>query len=178
MKQVKLKIIAGRLKGKTLISLSDDTKETASIVRGAVFNMLFEVSGSVLDLFAGSGAYGFEAYSRGAEKLYLNDLHPLAIKSLKINEESLKTGALITSWDYPKAIGYYKNNQIYMDYIFLDPPYTYDIQPILEAVVDLIKPTGKIIIEIEKSHACPTVDGIHLIKDRVHGIKRIGIYQK
>jgi 16S rRNA (guanine(966)-N(2))-methyltransferase RsmD len=178
MKQVKLKIIAGRLKGKTLISLSEDTKETASLIRGAVFNMLFEVSGSVLDLFAGSGAYGFEAYSRGAEQLYLNDSHPLAIQSIKINEESLKTGAKITAWDYKKAILYYQTNHIQMDYIFLDPPYAFDIKPIVEAVLDLLKPSGKVVIEIEKSHDCPIIEGLSLTKDRVHGIKRIGIYQK
>jgi 16S rRNA (guanine(966)-N(2))-methyltransferase RsmD len=178
MKQVKLKIIAGTLKGKTLISMSEDTKETASLVRGAVFNMLFQVDGTVLDLFAGSGAYGFEAYSRGATKIYLNDHHPLALKSLKLNESKLNTGAVITSMDYLVAIRYYERHQIQFDYIFLDPPYALTINPILNAVTPLIKTEGKIIIEIESSNPCPVVDGLTLIKDRVHGIKRIGIYEK
>lgn len=178
MKQVKLKIIAGSLKGKTLISLSDDTRETAAIVRGAVFNMLFLVEGTVLDLFAGSGAYGFEAYSRGASQLYLNDVHPFAMKSLKMNEQSLQTGAIITQLNYMDAIKYYQKNQINFDYIFLDPPYALDIEPILNQVMPVLKMGGKIIIEIEKNHACPTIDGLDLIKDRVHGIKRIGIYEK
>ncbi len=178
MKQVKLKIIAGSLKGKTLISLSDDTKETASLVRGAVFNMLFQMDGNVLDLFAGSGAYGFEAYSRGATKIYLNDHHPLALKSLKTNEANLKTGAIITAFDYMDAIRYYERHQIKFDYIFLDPPYALDIKPILNGVAPLLNKEGKIIIEIESSNPCPVIEGITLSKDRVHGIKRIGIYEK
>lgn len=178
MKQVKLKIIAGTLKGKTLISLSEDTKETASLVRGAVFNMLFQIDGTVLDLFAGSGAYGFEAYSRGATKIYLNDHHPLAYKSLKMNEANLSTGATITALDYKEALHFYERQQIEFDYIFLDPPYAIDIEPILKGVLSLLSKEGKIIIEIESSNPCPVVSGITLNKDRVHGIKRIGIYQK
>jgi 16S rRNA (guanine966-N2)-methyltransferase len=178
MKQVKLKIIAGTLKGKTLISMSEDTKETASLVRGAVFNMLFQIDGIILDLFAGSGAYGFEAYSRGATEIYLNDHHPLALKSLKTNEANLKTGAVITAFDYKDAIHYYERHQIQFDYIFLDPPYALNIEPILQSIVPLLNNEGKIIIEIESSSPCPLIEGINLIKDRVHGIKRIGIYQK
>lgn len=178
MKQVKLKIIAGSLKGKTLISLSEDTKETAMVVKGAVFNMLFQMDGVVLDLFAGSGAYGFEAYSRGASKIYLNDQHPLSIKSLKTNESNLQTGAIITQFDYQEAIKYYLRNHILFDYIFLDPPYALDIGPIIEQVSPLLNQAGKIIIEIEKSNDCPQISGLDCIKDRVHGIKRIGIYQK
>jgi 16S rRNA (guanine966-N2)-methyltransferase len=178
MKQVKLKIIAGKLKGKTLISLSEDTKETASLVRGAVFNMLFQVDGTILDLFAGSGAYGFEAYSRGATQIYLNDHHPLALKSLKMNEANLNTGAIITALDYMEAIKYYTKNQIQFDYIFLDPPYALDIKPILKSVSPLLKQEGKIIIEIDSSNPSPEMEGLTLSKDRVHGIKRIGIYEK
>lgn len=178
MKQVKLKIIAGSLKGKTLVSLSEDTKETAMVVKGAVFNMLFQMNGTVLDLFAGSGAYGFEAFSRGASKIYLNDQHALAIKSLKTNEANLNTGATITQMDYIDAINFYLRNKITFDYIFLDPPYAISIAPIMEAVSRLLNDDGKIIIEIEKVNDCPEISGLNCIKDRVHGIKRIGIYQK
>lgn len=177
MKQVKLKIIAGRLKGKTLVSLSEDTRESASVVKGAVFNMLFQIEGVVLDLFAGSGAYGFEAYSRGATKVYLNDHHPKAVSSLKLNEASLKTGATITSYEYTKAIAYYQKLGIQFDIIFLDPPYALSIEPVLQVVQGLLTPQGRIVIEIEKSAACPMLLGLNCIKDRVHGIKRIGIYE-
>lgn len=178
MKQVKLKIIAGSLKGKTLVSYSEETRESASMVKGAVFNMLYHIEGSVLDLFAGSGAYGFEAISRGATKLYLNDHHPLAIKSLKTNESTLNTGAIITSYDYKDAIKYYQKNQIQFDFIFLDPPYAMEIKPIIETVVSVLQSNGKIIVEVEKSQNLPEIEGLNLSKDRTHGIKRIGIYEK
>ncbi|MCU0104888.1 RsmD family RNA methyltransferase [Acholeplasma vituli] len=178
MKQVKLKLIAGKYKGKTLVSYSEDTRESAQIVKGAVFNMLFEVNGRVLDLFAGSGAYGFEALSRGASAIYLNDQHPHAIKSLKANNQALEANAVITAFEYKDAIRYYERQSIRFDYIFLDPPYAFEIMPIIEAVIPILNENGKIIIEIEKKNSCPELADLTLLKDRVHGIKRIGIYQK
>jgi len=69
-----MKIIAGKYKNKKLISFSKNTKPTASMVLEAVFNMLYTIDGIVLDLFAGSGQYGFEALSRGASFVYFNDV--------------------------------------------------------------------------------------------------------
>lgn len=178
MKQIKLKLITGKFKGKTLVSYSEDTRESAQMVKIAVFNMLFEIEGTVLDLFAGSGAYGFEAASRGASTVYLNDAHPLALKSLKVNNDTTGAQAIITNYDYLEAISYYKKKQIAFDLIFLDPPYAYEIRPIIDAVMPLLKNEGKIIVEIEKKNPCPEISGLTLLKDRVHGIKRIGIYKK
>lgn len=176
MKKIPLRIISGRLKNQTFYSYSESTRETASIIRGAVFNMLFQISGVGLDLFAGSGAYGFEAYSRGLSKVYLNDMNQTAYKGLLENQKKLKTSAIITNFDYTKAIAFYLSQNIKFDYIFLDPPYDMLISPIIDSVKPLLSNKGKLICEVEKNQEI--VCDLELLKTRIHGIKKINIYEK
>jgi len=171
MKKVPLKIIAGKYKQKTIYSYSDGTRETSHLVRGAVFNMLFQVSGVGLDLFAGSGAYGFEALSRGLNQVYLNDIDKDAYQGLIANKTLLNADAVITNLDFDKAIEYFKNSEVTFDYIFLDPPYDMPISPIVESVSTLLKADGTIVCEVEKQSICQT--SLSLQKERIHGIKKI-----
>lgn len=181
MKNVKLKIIAGKYKNRTLLSYSKETRETSSMVRGAVFNMLFQVQGIGLDLFSGSGAYGFEGLSRGLSKVYLNDQDMLAYRSLRENRDSLKVDneCVITNLDYQKAIEYYQKNGIRFDYIFLDPPYKMtNIEHFFDVVSLIVKNQTVIVIEVEKKTQLPeSYTQFSLLKEKVHGIKKIGVYQ-
>lgn len=176
MKKIPLKIIAGRFKNKTIYSYSESTRETAHMIRGSVFNMLFQVHGIGLDLFAGSGAYGFEGLSRGLSQVYLNDKDKLAYKALLDNQKILNTEAIITNEDYVVAIQQYKQRAILFDYIFLDPPYDMDISSIIERVWPLLNHEGMLICEIKKDQDLTT--SYEPIKDKKHGIKRIIIYKK
>lgn len=176
MKKIKLKIIAGKYKQKTIVSYGEQTRETSSLIRGAVFNMLYKMTGIGLDLFAGSGAYGFEGLSRGLDMVYLNDKDKDAYRSLTENKATLNANALITNLDYEKAISHYLKEAIYFDYIFLDPPYDMDINMIIEAVSPLLKPNGYLVCEIEKK-GIYSLSNLTLIKDKTHGIKKILILQ-
>ena len=75
-------------------------------MKESIFNIIqFKVSGSVvLDLFAGSGAFGAECISRGAEKVYFFDLEKKAIDTIKINTKNMGDNLFIEKSDYKQAI--------------------------------------------------------------------------
>lgn len=176
MKNIQVKIISGKYKNQSLVSLSEHTRETSHVVRGAVFNMLYSLSGSGLDLFAGSGAYGFEALSRGLDKITLNDVDKLAFQSLKQNNLKLKTDARLYNMDYQQLIITLVASKEEFNYIFLDPPYHLDINPIIELVSPLLASNGVIIAEMDKStNVSLSTNDLSILKERVHGIKKIVI---
>lgn len=105
-----------------------DTRPTQDKVRESLFNILQgEIEGStVLDLFAGSGALGLEALSRGADSAVFVDVSRQAVKVIQDNVDRLGFGdkAQVIAGDWKGAVGaqaYYKRNVF--DLVFLDPPY-------------------------------------------------------
>ena len=125
-----MRIIAGKHRGTNLLSPEGlDTRPTPQRVREAVFSML--ESGRfgtvlrdrvVLDLFAGTGAMGLEALSRGAERVVLVDNHPTALDALRANVEKLRAGARaqVRSGD---ASRWHERAQVACGVVFMDPPY-------------------------------------------------------
>ena len=86
-----MRIIAGALKGRVLAPVKGRTRPTAARVREAIFNILGAAvaEARVLDLFAGTGALGIEALSRGAATAVFVEDHPEALKGLRRNLETL-----------------------------------------------------------------------------------------
>jgi 16S rRNA (guanine(966)-N(2))-methyltransferase RsmD len=127
---------------------------TKNMVREALFSILGRsvVNAAVLDLFAGSGALGLEALSRGASKAFFCDSHPEPIRILTDNIKTLKEEgrAEVHHCDYNEMINYLENNEILVDITFVDPPYEsgyYDA--VIERMLasKAFKSGGKIIIE-------------------------------
>ena len=125
-----LKIIAGK-KGGIPLQAPDgmDTRPTQAKVRESLFNMIQNrVEGtSVLDLFAGSGALGFEALSRGAAEAVLNDQDRRAVECIRKNKEKLRFGneCEIFQGDWKAALSRLGGRRF--DLVFLDPPYRMEI---------------------------------------------------
>ena len=132
-----MKIIAGEFKGLTL-KMPKGIRPTSDKVREALFDILgsWVIGTSVLDLFAGSGALGLEAISRGAKQIAFVDNNPRHIKVIRENFSNLplktylpagKAGNLplanFYSLDTFKAIKLFKEQQEKFDLILLDPPY-------------------------------------------------------
>ena len=120
-----MRVIAGQARGLRLSSPSGtNTRPTLDRVKEAVFSMLmpFLNDAVVLDLFAGSGAMGIEALSRGAHKAVFVDILPEAIGCIKsnINSARMENKSLVFKSD---ALAYLKNTDLKFDLIFLDPPY-------------------------------------------------------
>lgn len=134
-----MRVISGIARGTKINSIeSMDTRPTLDRVKESLFNILQNdiKNKVVLDLFAGSGALGIEALSRGAKQAYFCDINLDAIKVLKQNLEKTKLikNAIIINKDYKIAL---KQIQEKIDIIFLDPPYKLDFA--VEAIKEIIK---------------------------------------
>lgn len=127
------------------------TKPTMDKVRLGVFSAIGDriLSSNVLDLFAGSGSYGFEAISRGAKSACFVDNSYLAIGCIKENAAALKVNVSIYLND---VISFLKESNDKYDVIFVDPPYKLDCyNEIVDIIISrgLITSNGIIVLETE-----------------------------
>lgn len=118
-----MKITSGEYKYRKL-EVPAGIRPTTEKVREAVFSMVREwvMDAVVLDLFAGSGALGLEALSRGAARCYLNEGDRKNYKILCGNVDHCKANdkAVLSNSDFRQCLGRIKDK---LDVIFLDPPY-------------------------------------------------------
>ncbi len=123
-----MRIISGALRGKKLHPFEGKgIRPTSDRTREAIFNILsHRVSGAVvLDLFAGSGALGIEALSRGADRATFIDMAPAAVSLLEKNLRSccLQERSRIVSWNIERDLNCLQSHELQYTLIFLDPPY-------------------------------------------------------
>ena len=160
----------------------DTTRETADMVKESVFNMLGQrIEGVVLDLFAGSGAYGIEALSRGASFLFAVDHDRDAVKTIIENAKMIKEmeHVNVSLKDYARFLQTLEDH-IMFDVVFVDPPYDLDVyQEVLEKLDRHMQLDGFIVCESKKQIIlADQILSLTKIKEKVYGIKRITIYQK
>ena len=137
-----MRIVGGKYRHR-LITFPDDmahTRPTKDRIREAVFSAIGDISGCrVLDLYAGSGAMGIEALSRGASHATFVDVSALAVKTISENLKSLKVDPneyeILKTTDL-MAIETFKNRNNQFDLVILDPPYE---KGEYEKVVDLLQ---------------------------------------
>ncbi len=125
-----VRIITGKYKGRSLklFKGTDDIRPTSDRVKEALFNILssrinFE-NLLVLDLFAGTGALGFEALSRGAQRVIFVDNYRKALKLINENAQILGCKDKIVTV-YDDVLNFLKYADEKFDLIFADPPYMY-----------------------------------------------------
>ncbi|SCY46404.1 16S rRNA (guanine(966)-N(2))-methyltransferase RsmD [Nitrosospira sp. Nsp13] len=132
----KVRIIGGEWRSR-IITFPDgaDLRPTPDRIRETVFNWLGQdLSGKTcLDLFAGSGAMGFEAASRGAAQVLMVELDPEVLKALKANSQKL--GATQVQLMAMDALKFMDSDRQRFDVIFLDPPYRLGLLPELLALL-------------------------------------------
>ncbi len=179
-----LRVIAGAWGGRRLCApAGNDTRPTADGVREAVFSMLgpLDAGTRVLDLFAGSGALGIEALSRGAAHVTFADEDPRAIAVVRANLATLGVGAEVATvhrTDARRLLRDARARPDAYDLVFLDPPYRLaeplgrELQDDLAAVVTA---GGRIVAESGR-RAPMTLDQLHLGKERRYGTTLIRIY--
>ena len=150
-----VRVIAGSAKGRRLATLPTlRLRPTPDRVREALFNILGERIGgaAILDLFAGSGAIGLEALSRGARVAVFVEAHEPACRLIGRNLQRCGLQAQATVWcrDALDAIPALKMQGQRFDLIFLDPPYqTPLLEEALQRLADgrLLNPAGQVIAE-------------------------------
>ncbi|UCG77724.1 MAG: 16S rRNA (guanine(966)-N(2))-methyltransferase RsmD [Nitrospirota bacterium] len=148
-----MRIISGRSKGRKIRhDGSDDLRPTSSKVRESIFNILSDKieNSRFLDLFAGTGAVGIEALSRGASECTFVESNSRRVKKLKNDLEALGLSgrSKVVHEDSMEFI--VRAKKTLYDIIFADPPYDYkELEGILDnlANMDIIDSNGIVVIE-------------------------------
>ena len=121
-----MRIIAGTHRGRRIAApRGAGTRPTGDRVREALFNLLGPVDdATVLDLYAGSGALGLEALSRGAGRCVFVESDAGAVRTIKANLETLRlTGAVVVQRDAAATLADERAAGRRYDLVLLDPPY-------------------------------------------------------
>jgi 16S rRNA (guanine(966)-N(2))-methyltransferase RsmD len=167
-----MRVIAGTYRSRVLKSLKGlALRPTSDKLRETLFNVLGpSVAGSrFIDLFAGTGAIGIEALSRGAAKVVFVENHPPAAALIRKNLESLdiRSGATVLAVDalrgLEKLASRQKSDSAGYGFVFLDPPYAAakDYARVLEFLgsANLLAPGGMVIAEHRRSFDLPEEAG-------------------
>jgi len=178
-----MRILTGKYKGKKIL-IPSGIRPTQEKVRKAIFDILQDVEGlDFLELYAGSGAVGFEALSRGCRSLTMVENNRNCLKVLQKNIEALKLdkGSLLPISAEDAIVRFCKKGLAF-DIIFLDPPYYYNqakktLQ--LLSAYDILAPNGFIITQYSKNETLPEELGeLRLLRRYRYGDTLLAVYQK
>ncbi len=173
-----MRVVAGRHKGRRLRAPAGaGTSPTADRVREAVFSILGPVDGlRVLDLYAGSGALGIEALSRGAESVTFVESGRSALAAIRANLDATGDDADVAAAD---VIGWLRSaGERQFDLVFCDPPYdaaAQIAQPLTDLLPRVAAPQALIVTESSKRN--PLVLDLPLTDERTYGDTRIAIHR-
>jgi len=154
-----MRVIAGKYKSRKLSAPpGTDTRPTSDRLRETLFNIVAPTIGNSvwIDLFAGTGAIGIEALSRGARMVHFVELSRKAARTLRDNLESLgiDSGYELHERDVLAALRLLSAKAVRCDFCFLDPPYRkmgdYEQTLSFLAGADLLTPGGVVIAEHDK----------------------------
>jgi 16S rRNA (guanine966-N2)-methyltransferase len=173
---VSMRVIAGSAGGIRLQSPSHDFRPTMDRVREAVFSSLGDrvIGAAVLDLFAGSGAFGIEALSRGARSADMVDSHRQAINAIRNNLARTRVTGKVHQIDVFKFLAQASGPY---DLIFADPPYvkTPDAPDLLQVLLrevrlhELLESDGLLVLE-RNADAPPLDPGRwHILRQKHYG---------
>jgi 16S rRNA (guanine966-N2)-methyltransferase len=146
-----MRIIAGSRKGHNIRApRGADTRPTSDRVRENVFNILGPIEGAtVLDLYAGSGAMGLEALSRGAAQAVFVDDDRLAVEAIERNLDKLRLRATVLCRD---AVSFLASEKRKYDLVLVDPPYDVyaDLEPQLARYLpQILAETAAVVVETD-----------------------------
>lgn len=153
-----IRIIGGSMRGRKInFTSTEGLRPTLDRIRETLFNWLIaDVNGAVcLDLYAGSGAIGIEAISRGAQSVVLVDSNIKVTQNLQKNlQELLITNAQVVN---QKAEDFLAGNAQRFDLVFLDPPFE---KGMLTSILALLKPhlSKKALVYIEQENASSKIN--------------------
>lgn len=181
-----MRIISGKYAKRNLFTLkSRKTRPTSDKVKESLFNSLgqFFDGGQVLDLYAGSGALGIEAVSRGYSHATLVDINYAAVNIIKKNVALTKEEDRFSVFKMPSkaALEYFKEHQERFDLVFLDPPYAkqrikMDMTKMLQD--DLLNDHAYVVAETDDKTEIGEVSGFSLLKAHHLGKTIVRIYRK
>jgi 16S rRNA (guanine966-N2)-methyltransferase len=170
-----VRIIAGSWRGRRLsFPRGTDVRPTPDRVRETLFNWLREdvEDARCLDLYAGTGALGLEALSRGASEAVLVESDRVLAEALEANVRMLKANAEIVVGAAERFIAQATDP---FDIVFLDPPYSVSLQPIIARLPTLLRASGLIYVERAARDGLPEAKGLEWRKTGSAGAVRFGL---
>ena len=175
-----MRIIAGTHRGHTIYApRGHDTRPTSDRVRENLFNILGSVEGaSVLDLYAGSGALGLEALSRGAMRAVFVDNDRDAVRTIERNLDKLRLPGTVLRQDVLSALATEAGAGRKYDLVLVDPPYEMyaETEPTLSRYLpSLLADDGVVVVETG-ARVEPALP-FDVRTSRVYGAARITVYE-
>ena len=176
-----VRIIGGRWRGSRLqVPDLPGLRPSGDRSRETLFNWLqpWLPGASCLDLFAGSGALGFEAASRGASRVVLMDSQAMAVRALEASRERLKaTDINVIHTDAMSWIGHCKDS---FDIVFVDPPFADELhQRSIELLLahDLLNPGGWLYLEAPLGAGLPEASGLEIYREKQMGEAQMVLFR-
>ena len=179
-----MRIIAGEGKGKRLRSPRTSVRPTTALVRGAIFSILYPMldqNWQALDLYAGTGALGIEALSRGARWVDFVEHNRKCCDAIKRNLEATSFAAQSRVYCLSVDKALTMLDRVY-DLVLLDPPYD---DPSLVSTLDtlfgsqLVGPKSTVVVQCSTRQRLPAdFHKFHVIKNRHYGDTSISFYQQ
>jgi len=168
----RLRVGGGESRGRRL-KMPKGIRPTQSLVKAAIFNMVGpEVEDAhVLDLFAGSGALGIEALSRGAASVTFVDRQErgLAILRQNLNALALKERTRVVRGDVVHWLDSKPDEAARASLVFLDPPYDDVVLDKTLKVLDRVLATSTVIVEHSRRQTLPSLSRLKLDRERRYG---------
>jgi 16S rRNA (guanine966-N2)-methyltransferase len=176
-----VRIIAGERKGHTILApRGRETRPTSDRVRENVFNIVAPwVEGArVLDLYAGSGAMGLEALSRGAEAAVFVEADADAVRAIERNLDKLRfTGARVVRADATTGLAQEVTAGRKYDLVLADPPYEMtDFDALARYLPRVLAEDGLLVFETS-ARVEPMVAGLEVRTSRKYGSTRITVFE-
>lgn len=180
-----MRIIAGKRKGLLIKTIDgDSTRPTRDMVREALFSILTGriIDCKFLDLFAGSGAIGIEALSRGAKECYFSDINAQCIRVIKenIGKAQFTNESHIYNLDYKQVLKKLRGNKF--DIIFIDPPYNkgMGVDSInLISEYNLLSDDGVVILETDTNEEVPEKIGeLEIYNNKRYGRNILNLFKR
>ncbi|MDR2514320.1 MAG: 16S rRNA (guanine(966)-N(2))-methyltransferase RsmD [Christensenellaceae bacterium] len=179
-----MRIIAGAHRGRKLQGPpGETTRPTLGRAREALFSILGAAlpGAMVLDAFAGSGALGLEALSRGAAFCCFCEQDPAALGALRANIAALRfeCSSGLCPGDFFLALPRFRRESPRFSLAFLDPPYASGLlEPSLSALRDgILAPGALVVCEAERGTALCLPPGFEQVTERVYGRNALWIYR-
>jgi 16S rRNA (guanine966-N2)-methyltransferase len=172
-----VRIIAGSRKGHGIAApRGRSTRPTSDFVREAAFNLIGPVDGaSVLDLFAGSGALGLEALSRGAGRTVFVDSDRDACRSINANLDKLRLAATVLCQDAVRALAAERGTY---DLVLCDPPYDYaDLDRLGPQLRRVLAEDGVLVYQSD-ARTEPAIEGLRVRTSRKYGSARLTLFEQ
>lgn len=178
-----MRVIAGSLRGRRLSAPrgAELTRPTSDRVREALFATLGDIDGTnVLDLFAGTGALGIEALSRGASSALFVERDRSALQALRANLDALELlapRARVRAGEALAALRAARKRGETYDLVFLDPPYGQARElegPLSATLPAILEPAARVVVESDRR--LPLVLALQTLREKRYGDTLITIY--